>query len=157
MDIKQWWKENSFEVIRKDLKLVKDYTDSYATWILCLGDDMVKVGCGSLRSLWNETKPNGNYTRFDRALVCYCASQDDYCRALATYTVGMLESEGVVLKNRQGWKNSKYVPRRDIVFPVNMGYKDRDMVLGDPMFCVNGTEYWAAEDLKLFGLRIRNC
>ena len=140
-----------FVSLRRDLKnIVGTCEEDTFVWLLVFRENVVKVGCGTLRKLYNETLPNPKYCRFDKCIIYYVNNKWDR-NELATLLCG-LYSDTVV--NRQGWSNYTYCKSSDLIMPAN---ESNPMIaFGDAEFYIGDTPYWDIRKLRNMGIQRRN-
>lgn len=135
---------------RRNIKdLVGTNTSDLFVWVLTFRGTPVKVGCGYLRKLYNETLPNPRYCRFDTVIIYYVS--DKWVRnELATYLCGIHED---TVCNRQGWLNYRYCKITDLIMPA--GVSNPFDAFGEQDFNIGDTPYWDLYKLQRIGIRRR--
>ena len=137
-----------YQCIRRELKnLLWTSQSENFVWILRFEGRPVKVGCGSLTKLNNETRPNANYIRFDTVWIYWCDNIDD-SKALACRLMG--EIQGLV--NRRGVINNRYKTRNEMRWKSNPPASVRNMLLDSPDFEIAGIGYWDVDKLSQYGV-----
>lgn len=135
---------------RRKLKELVETSDSESfVWIMLFRGVAVKVGCGTLKKLYNETLPNPRYCRFDTTIIYYMKDKWDR-NEFATLLCGLI---GDGLLNRQGWVNYTYCRVGDLVMPPDKcnpydAFGDADFYIGD-------MPYWDIRKLALIGIKRR--
>lgn len=147
------WSVVPYKCLRRDIKRIADTCDSDTfVWALLKDSTVVKIGCGTLKKLFNETKPNPKYIRFD-SVVIYWLKDLWERNELATLLCG-LHADTVV--NRQAWRNYTYCKASELIMPP--GQSDPVSVFGDPDFKVGDVSYWDIRKLQRIGVdRRRIC
>ena len=134
---------------RKDLKnLIFTSRSDCFVWILRFNGVPIKVGYGPLIKLFNETRPNANYVRFDTVIIYWLPSVEERnifaCRAMG-------EIDGIV--NRRGVPNRKYKSRTEMRWRITgVSPAARETILGDPAFYIGETPYWDISELEAYGV-----
>lgn len=129
---------------RKMLKdLMKTSNEESFVWFLRYNGKIVKVGFGSLSKLFNETKPNANYIKFDTVFIYYCNSKDER-DIFATASMGYID--GIV--NKKAVPNKRYIGKTDLVFKNTVPPYIRKIVLTEPDLVIGNNIYWDAYRLK---------
>ena len=146
------WEGKGFPFVceRRRLKdLAEMSPEENFVWVMVFRGTAVKVGCGSLKKLFNETLPNPRYCRFDTAILYYMKDKWDR-NEFATLLCGLL---GDSVCNRQGWANYTYCKVNDLIMPPNKN--DPYEAFGDADFYIGSMPYWDIRKLSLIGIKRR--
>lgn len=142
-----WEQMQGYLCRRRDLKHMLGYDGDLFVWLMLKDGVAVKVGCGEMKKLLNETVPNAKYVRFDHAMIWMC--EDKWQRnELATMLCGMFEQSVV---NRQGWPNYTYCRSGELILPPGCGSPIE--AFGDAEFYIGDTPYWDIRKLELMGIQ----
>ena len=142
-----WEEMQGFLCKRKDLKHMAAYGGDCFVWLMLKDGVPVKVGCGEIKKLINETVPNARYIRFDHAMIWKC-SDTEQRNEMATMLCGMFEQSVV---NRQGWVNMRYCRSTELILPP--GCPDPVVAFGDATFYIGDIPYWDFKELEAMGVR----
>ena len=145
--VEGWEEMQGYSCKRKDLKYMASYPGEMFVWLMLKDGVAVKVGCGTMKKLLNETVPNARYVRFDRAVIWMCV--DKWQRnELATMLCGLFEQSVV---NRQGWTNYVYCRAGELIMPP--GCCSPVDAFGDADFYIGDTPYWDFRKLEMIGVK----
>lgn len=130
-------------------KQLEESADRPETIVYCLfkNTELRKVSWGTLRQVYNETKPNGNYVGFDYSII-YIMNSEAEARILCAWLMGLTGAKGSKVP-----LNLVYKKPNEIAWKSDVSLYTKDMAIQETKeFEYKGIPYCNIVRLSQMGL-----